>query len=56
MKTYSRVSVFVNPAEDMVYGAKEIGADRVELYTEAYAKDYSKNKEEKNPKKKLIYN
>lgn len=46
MKTYSRVSVFVNPAEDMVYGAKEIGADRVELYTEAYAKDYSKNKEE----------
>lgn len=46
MKTYSRVSVFVNPAEDMVYGAKEIGADRVELYTEAYAKDYYKNKEE----------
>lgn len=46
MKTYSRVSVFVNPAEDMVYGAKEIGADRVELYTEAYARDYSKNKEE----------
>lgn len=46
MKTYSRVSVFVNPAEDMVFGAKEIGADRVELYTEAYAKDYSKNKEE----------
>lgn len=46
MKTYSRVSVFVNPAEDMVFGAKEIGADRVELYTEAYAKDYSKNREE----------
>ncbi|MDD2287399.1 MAG: pyridoxine 5'-phosphate synthase [Bacteroidales bacterium] len=46
MKTYSRVSVFVNPAEDMVFGAKEIGADRVELYTEAYARDYSKNKEE----------
>lgn len=46
MKTYSRVSVFVNPAEDMVYGAKEIGADRVELYTEAYARDYSKNREE----------
>lgn len=46
MKTYSRVSVFVNPAEDMVFGAKEIGADRVELYTEAYARDYSKNREE----------
>lgn len=46
MKTYSRVSVFVNPAEDMVFGAKEIGADRVELYTEAYARDYSNNKEE----------
>lgn len=46
MKTYSRVSVFVNPAENMVFGAKEIGADRVELYTEAYARDYSKNREE----------
>lgn len=46
MKTHSRVSVFVNPAEDMVFGAKEIGADRVELYTEAYARDYSKNREE----------
>ncbi len=40
-----RVSVFVDPIEKMVIGAKECGADRVELYTEAYAREYSANKE-----------
>lgn len=35
-----RVSVFVDPVPEMVRGAKECGADRVELYTEAYARDY----------------
>ena len=35
-----RVSWFVDPIEAMVDGAKETGADRVELYTEAYARDY----------------
>ena len=30
-----RVSIFVDPDVDMVRGAKECGADRVELYTEA---------------------
>lgn len=35
-----RVSIFVNPDVDMVRGAKECGADRVELYTEAYASGY----------------
>ena len=32
-----RVSIFVNPIPEMVEGAKAVGADRVELYTEPYA-------------------
>ena len=36
-----RTSVFLNPILNQVEGAKAIGADRVELYTEAYAHDYS---------------
>lgn len=36
-----RVSIFVDPAPEMVAGAKECGADRVELYTEAYASGYA---------------
>ena len=35
-----RVSIFVNPDPQMVAGAKACGADRVELYTEAYAREY----------------
>ena len=35
-----RVSIFVDPSPEMVRGAKLCGADRVELYTEAYAKEY----------------
>lgn len=41
-----RVSIFVDPVPEMVRGAKECGADRVELYTEAYARDYHTNREE----------
>lgn len=40
-----RVSVFVDPVPEMVRGAKECGADRVELYTEAYASGYHANRE-----------
>lgn len=40
LKPYSRVSIFVDPEEEMVAGAKACGADRVELYTESYAKNY----------------
>lgn len=40
-----RVSIFVNPDVDMVRGAKECGADRVELYTEAYASGYDHDRE-----------
>ncbi len=35
-----RVSIFVDPIVEMVEGAKLTGADRVELYTEAYAANY----------------
>lgn len=35
-----RVSLFVDPNPEMIRKAAEIGADRVELYTEAYAANY----------------
>ena len=35
-----RVSLFVDPRVELVVGAKEVGADRVELYTEAYARQF----------------
>ncbi len=35
-----RVSIFVDPVPEMVAGAKACGADRVELYTEAFARLY----------------
>jgi pyridoxine 5-phosphate synthase len=41
-----RTSIFLDPNPEMVKFAKETGADRIELYTEAYATNYSKNKEE----------
>ncbi len=36
-----RTSIFVDPDNQMISGAKETGADRVELYTEAYAKGFA---------------
>ena len=41
-----RTSVFVDPSPEMVRGAKECGADRVELYTEPYASGYERCREE----------
>ena len=41
-----RVSIFVDPIEDMVEAAAETGTDRIELYTEAFAAEYGFNKEE----------
>ncbi len=35
-----RVSLFVDPVIAMVEGAAETGADRIELYTEGYAREY----------------
>ena len=37
-----RTSLFVDPIAEMVEGAAQVGADRVELYTEAYARDYAR--------------
>ncbi len=37
-----RTSVFVDPVPEMIEGAAEIGADRIELYTEAFAVGYAK--------------
>ena len=36
-----RTSIFVDPDLRQIEGAKETGADRIELYTEAYAHQYS---------------
>jgi pyridoxine 5-phosphate synthase len=40
-----RVSIFVDANEQMVEGAKIIGTDRIELYTEPYAAHYAENRE-----------
>ena len=39
-----RVSIFIDPDIDMLEGAKKIDADRVELFTGPYAKEYNKDK------------
>lgn len=36
-----RVSIFVDPDINMVEGAAETGTDRIELYTEGYAKQFA---------------
>ncbi|HEV8084049.1 MAG TPA: pyridoxine 5'-phosphate synthase [Chitinophagaceae bacterium] len=36
-----RVSIFVDPDVNMVKGAKDTGTDRIELYTESYAKQFA---------------
>jgi len=41
-----RVSIFVDPVPEMVAAAATTGTDRIELYTEAYATNYSKGKEQ----------
>ncbi|RMG87262.1 MAG: pyridoxine 5'-phosphate synthase [Bacteroidetes bacterium] len=41
-----RVSIFVDAEEKYVEGAKNVGADRIELYTGDYAKQYKDNPEE----------
>lgn len=42
----SMVSIFIDPNPEMIFAAKETGCDRVELYTEAYAANYSLNREQ----------
>jgi pyridoxine 5-phosphate synthase len=41
-----RTSVFLDPTPELVEYAFKTGADRIELYTEAYARNYTINKEE----------
>ncbi len=40
-----RVSIFIDPIEEMIEGAKDVGADRIEFYTGPYAHEFFKNKE-----------
>ncbi len=39
-----RVSIFINPDIKMLEGAKKINADRIELFTGPYAKEFIKDK------------
>lgn len=41
-----RVSIFVDPVAEMVEGAALTGTDRIELYTESYAKKFASGKKE----------
>ena len=41
-----RTSIFLDPNPEMVKYAAQTGTDKIELYTEAYAKGYTNNKEE----------
>ncbi|MCE2734075.1 MAG: pyridoxine 5'-phosphate synthase [Chryseotalea sp.] len=44
-KSGARVSIFIDPSPQMAEGAAAIGADRIELYTEPYAREFKLNKE-----------
>jgi len=41
-----RVSIFIDPKEEMVRAAATTGTDRIELYTEAYARLFAAGKKE----------
>lgn len=41
-----RTSVFVDAVEKMVEGAKATGTDRIELYTESYAREYRNDRDD----------
>jgi pyridoxine 5-phosphate synthase len=42
-----RTSIFVDPVAEMIEGAANVGTDRIELYTEAYAKTFAYGEKEK---------
>jgi pyridoxine 5-phosphate synthase len=44
-KSGIRVSLFIDPVLEMVEGASETGTDRIELYTEAYARTYPEDRQ-----------
>ncbi len=37
-----RVSIFIDPVKEMITAAATTGSDRIELYTESYAKEFEK--------------
>ncbi len=41
-----RSSIFIDPDIEMIKNAADTGCDRIELYTEGYASNYHKNREE----------
>lgn len=41
-----RVSIFVDPVVEMVEGAAKTGTDRIELYTEDYARQFAKGNQQ----------
>ncbi|MEO9966114.1 MAG: pyridoxine 5'-phosphate synthase [Reichenbachiella sp.] len=41
-----RVSIFIDPIPERIEGAAKVGADRIELYTEAYASQYHSDRED----------
>lgn len=46
LKAYEiRTSIFIDPVEEQMMHAKDTGTDRIELYTESYAKNYYSGKE-----------
>lgn len=40
-----RVSIFIDPVKERIYKAADLGADRIELYTEPYAAHYFENRQ-----------
>jgi len=40
-----RTSLFIDPIDEFIEGASELGADRIELYTGPYAHEYDKDQE-----------
>jgi pyridoxine 5-phosphate synthase len=40
-----RVSLFIDPINSLIDGAKSVGADRIEFYTGPYAHDFHRDKE-----------
>lgn len=40
-----RTSIFVDPVPEIIEGAKQVGTDRIELYTETYASHYAVDRE-----------
>jgi pyridoxine 5-phosphate synthase len=49
-----RVSLFVDPVIEMVSGAAETGTDRIELYTEEYARKFVSDSFRNGPKQSVV--